>query len=260
MKTYNNYNSDFSTLTAFKCNYLENINCAEHVNIEIELVVVFEGSLTMNINGRKYNINSGEGLFVMPFEPHDFVTKNHSKGIIALLAGKHADDFFTNVSNKEPLKRTFSLSSNLVSYMENCIVSDNSQSENFKNMLLSVIFYEISVQCEFSDNKYYDDVFLHAMSYINKNYTSRITLKNIAANIGVHPVYLSRLFSKNTKMNIKQYINNLRIMKAVSIMQNGTNKTITDIAFECGFESVRNFNRVFLSINHCTPTEFKIRK
>lgn len=257
MRNCHSYNPNFSTLSTFVCNYFKDVNCIDHINIEIELVVVFDGLLTMNVSGEKYNLHSGEGLFVMPFEPHDFITENHSKGIIVMLAGNFADDFFNDVSNKEPIKRNFNLNMNLISYLENCVTSNNSKSLIYKEMLLSVLFYEISLQCEFSNNKSYDNIFLQAMSYINKNYTLDITLRDIAKNIGVHPVYLSRIFAKNAKMNIRQYLNHLRTIKSNDMLLN-TNKTITEIAFECGFESVRNFNRVFQSINHCTPTEFKI--
>jgi len=65
--------------------------------------------------------------------------------------------------------------------------------------------------------------------------------------------YFSRIFKDISGMNYKTYLNLVRFNKA-EIMIKTSNKPITDIAFECGFTSIRTFNRVYKGIKGDIPS------
>ncbi|WP_370733789.1 helix-turn-helix domain-containing protein [Paenibacillus dakarensis] len=56
--------------------------------------------------------------------------------------------------------------------------------------------------------------------------------------------------------SFRDYINRLRINKALWMLAE-SKLSILDISYECGFDSIRSFNRVFKQIMNTTPTEYK---
>ena len=93
------------------------------------------------------------------------------------------------------------------------------------------------------------------MNYIEQNYSQEITLKKAAELMGYEPCHCSKIFKKLTGMNFISYLNNVRIKKAIEKIH-WTDHSITQIAFECGFHNVRNFNRVFKTVTGQSPTGF----
>jgi len=68
--------------------------------------------------------------------------------------------------------------------------------------------------------------------------------------------YFSYLFKKHFNMNLKKYINILRIYNAQRLLST-TTMNISSIATECGFSSIRNFNIAFKNISGKTPNEYR---
>ncbi len=92
--------------------------------------------------------------------------------------------------------------------------------------------------------------------YIERNYRYDISREGLASYSGMSLSSLSRGFKLYTGMKIGDFINQLRIRDAM-IQLEKTDKTVIEIAFSVGFESLRTFNRVFSRINGSTPSEFR---
>ena len=95
-----------------------------------------------------------------------------------------------------------------------------------------------------------------AMSYLTDNYTSNISREGLAASLNMHPDSLGRFFKMYTGKRINEFINNLRITKAAAQIAS-TDRSIIDIAFEVGFESLTTFNRAFMKEMKMTPSEHR---
>lgn len=89
--------------------------------------------------------------------------------------------------------------------------------------------------------------------YIEKNYMNDITLKTVASQFNISYYYFSRIFSNTFNMTFKQYLDNIRINAAESLLQD-KNIPITEIAYNCGFTSIRTFNRTYKRIKGHSPT------
>lgn len=94
--------------------------------------------------------------------------------------------------------------------------------------------------------------------YINNNYEKQITLKFISKYFYITPYYLSRTFKKVTGFTFIEYLNNVRIKESQKLLT-GTNLSITEISEKVGFLSQTSFGRVFKSINHVSPLQFRKR-
>ena len=97
---------------------------------------------------------------------------------------------------------------------------------------------------------------LSAKTYMNYNYKSDIKLQDIASSIHMSPNYFHKLFTSACGITPLQYLIKIRIEKAKSALM-CSERTITDIAENCGFNSYSYFCTVFKK--HCvmTPTEFR---
>ena len=94
------------------------------------------------------------------------------------------------------------------------------------------------------------------LSYIQDNYTSNISLRSLAKKLGYSYTYLSRYLNNVMGISFVDFINENRINYALYLLKN-TKNTITDIAYECGYSSIRTFNRNFLKITNTTPKAYR---
>lgn len=95
-----------------------------------------------------------------------------------------------------------------------------------------------------------------AIDYIREKSRYPITLEDVAKVASFSPWYFSRTFKKLVGMSFLSYVNEVRIELAESLMAS-TTKTFADIALECGFETLRTFNRVYRSIRGTTPSKVR---
>ena len=94
------------------------------------------------------------------------------------------------------------------------------------------------------------------MTYLLSHFQETLTLGSVAENLGVNKFALSKIFSGVFHTNFNQYLNEIRLNYASSLLEN-TDMRITDIFLEAGFESQRTFNRVFRQRHGRTPGEYR---
>lgn len=92
--------------------------------------------------------------------------------------------------------------------------------------------------------------------YINTHFTQQITLEDLANLVGMTPVALSRFFKLRSGRTISDYIIDIRLGNATRLLVNTTN-SISEICYDCGFNNLSNFNRIFKRKKDCSPTEFR---
>ncbi len=97
--------------------------------------------------------------------------------------------------------------------------------------------------------------FQELLSYMEAHLQENITLESAAGQLGFSTSHFSRVFKKLTGINFVQYLNMIRVERAVEQLKN-TNKKITEICLNCGFTNIRTFNRVFKEVTGHTPTQF----
>jgi len=92
--------------------------------------------------------------------------------------------------------------------------------------------------------------------YIAQNYFNPIKVSDIGQSVGLHPDYANSIFKKAFGCTLSEFIIEERISHAQRKLVT-TDTSITEIAFECGFNSISRFNAAFLKINRCTPRDFR---
>lgn len=96
----------------------------------------------------------------------------------------------------------------------------------------------------------------HAIEFIEQNYTSELNLQTISAFCHCSTSHLSHIFKKNMKVNVKAYINKVRIEHAKLLLKNSHNN-ISEIAISIGFNDPNYFSNTFKEICGMTPSQYR---
>lgn len=94
-----------------------------------------------------------------------------------------------------------------------------------------------------------------AAKYISENYNSDLSLEFLARKFSMSPSYFSKQFKNITGVGLNEYINVSRISRAEKLLLK-TNRPITEIATECGFNDSNYFAAVFKKIKGTTPKKY----
>ena len=89
--------------------------------------------------------------------------------------------------------------------------------------------------------------------FIQNNFQNKIYLKEVADLIYLTESNFCKFFKKATGKTYSDYVNEIRINEASRLLIQ-SDKTISQISFECGFETLSYFNRVFLNKKGITPS------
>ena len=233
--------------------------CPSHVNLETEFVVVRSGELIMEIENVRYCIKKNEGIFVLPFEAHSFESENCECTII-IFSRNVAKSFHEFIQNKTPLTRIFPLPNIFFDLIQTFCPNDKTYYQFEKLQaegILAPIISQIANHCKFKVEKTIkNDLISSALSSINENFLSHMSLEEVAEQIGCHPVTLSKTFYATIGIHFSQYISLRRCYYAKALLDN-TKNSITDIALEAGFGSLRDFNRCFKKIFSLSPSQYR---
>ncbi|MFA7141119.1 MAG: AraC family transcriptional regulator [Proteiniphilum sp.] len=92
--------------------------------------------------------------------------------------------------------------------------------------------------------------------YIHDHYKEEIRLEELARIVGMTPVALSRFFKLRTGKTVSDHIIDSRLGNASRLLVDTTN-SIGEICYDCGFNNLSNFNRIFKKRKDCSPKEFR---
>lgn len=92
--------------------------------------------------------------------------------------------------------------------------------------------------------------------YINKNYNKEVRLQTLADIVGMTPTAFSRFFKLRTGKTISEYLIDIRLGYASRKLVDSS-MSIFEVCYECGFNNVSNFNRIFKKKKGCSPKVFR---
>lgn len=92
--------------------------------------------------------------------------------------------------------------------------------------------------------------------YINEHFKEPIRLQELADLVGMTTTSFSRFFKLRTGRTVSDYIIDLRLGYAARQLADSTT-SVVEICYDCGFNNVSNFNRIFKKRKGCSPTVFR---
>ena len=113
-----------------------------------------------------------------------------------------------------------------------------------------------SVFREFSSNEgHYKTDVAKTLEYMEENYMYRLTLSSISANVNLSSSYLCRIFKSEVGTSITNYLNNLRIRKAATLIKENT-MSMKEISSMVGIDDQLYFSRLFKKCMGISPSEY----
>jgi AraC-like DNA-binding protein len=95
-----------------------------------------------------------------------------------------------------------------------------------------------------------------AFEYMNKNFHKNIALSEIAKLVNMTDVSFSRFFKAKTGITFIDSLLEIRLGHASRLLID-TSQSVSEVAYNCGFNNISNFNRLFKKKKGCTPKEFR---
>lgn len=233
----------------------------QHMHRNIEIIWLKKGHTRCTVDLIEYELNAGDLLVVFSEQLHSYIDVSGDLENYALIFPPDIpiyDSIFANMLPTQPtvhigengeLERIFKEAFDTTFLKNHPFVEGAKQ--GYTSVLLSKILPLVPMQEKKLLTK---NVEYRLIRYCAEHYNEPITLKTLADEFGYTPTYFSRIFNEKFRIGFTSFINSLRIEEAKLLLRQ--EQSMTEIAFNCGFTSIRNFNRVFKEMTGKTPSEY----
>ena len=232
-----------------------------HIHEEAEIIAMFKGSAFLTIDGNDYMINEGDFVIVFPNSIHSYRADNPvdvGKFIFSHEAVPELKQIFESTKPKHPVvERDKADTANLSGVAKEILAFYQTSSTIVQKAYLLLLTGKLLELCEPEECrpvKY--DTINSVFEYCKNNYHLKITQKDVADALFISKSYISHIFCCKLKINFCDYLNMLRINEACRLLSQ-SRKSVIEISEECGFSSLRSFNRAFLKHRGMTPKEYR---
>lgn len=122
--------------------------------------------------------------------------------------------------------------------------------------LIVKIFRQLDVKTDSSAAMNKNSMIDAALKYLQKNYSMHISVSELAAHMFVSRDYFSKIFRNTTGMSVTTFLKQLRINESCRLLVE-TDRSVTDIANDCGFHDMKHFYTTFRIQTGTTPGEYR---
>lgn len=240
------------TLTGYK-----NLNNVPHYHNDCEMVFVRSGQASVTVDGSEFPLGTGECAFLHGGDVHCI----QSGATSILLVLKVDGDYFGPILSSGRLAGPLLKADHSVCRVFDVIAKELRCTDGYGSLaadcevtrlLISVFRKEETVSApspgrQLHAGRFYDDI----SRLISEQYAT-ITFDEAAGLMHFSRPYFSKTFRRVFGMTFTHYLNTVRVAVAVEQILDG-GRSVTEICFGCGFNTIRNFNRVFKSFTGYSP-------
>lgn len=234
---------------------------------DYQLLYIASGKAHFFIDGNEKIVTAGNIIVYVPDEPQEYIYYKEDKTDVYWVhftgnnVDKILDDYKIRIENNIQYVGTSPdyqwLFSQIIQELQLC----RPRYEELISLLLNNIFILISRNME-NNRKFSDTIekeITFAMHYFKKNYNKEININEYAESRGFSVCWFIRCFKQITGSTPLQYILNLRIANAQSLLES-TDYSITEIASAVGYDNSLYFSRLFHKQVGMSPKEYRIKQ
>lgn len=247
-----------------------------HWHTEVELIYVLEGHFTLGINQVLYELHAGDIAMIGSGDIHYYSGSSEDARAVMVIfhpkiigyerGWKIHNRFISPVMTAGSLQA--SEQETIQQAFLHAVAECQERSTGWEMFAASNVNTICATLTRASDNRASTpdewstlalrntEIMQNALHFIEEKFNEDINLEATAQILNVSPFYLSKMFNKTVGMNFRSYINHLRMNKAHHMIVN-TDLSLSVIALECGFQSIRSFNRVFKALKGTSPSSFR---
>ena len=235
--------------------YRDKYNCGAHFHKNFEFLYVLEDEFTVTVDDKTEIMKKNDFAIILPNQVHAFSTPENVTVWIGVFSEDFIKEFANTTSGKIGKKLLFNCSDDETAFLKKHFLTieknDILSIKSSLYMLCSRFLKEI----ELTDSLRQQSNMAHkSIKFIEENFRNDITLMDMAQNLGYEYHYFSRCFKNMFHTNFKTFLNQYRYDYAKNMILN-TDASLTTIAYESGFGSLRNFNRIYKQFANSTPNK-----
>lgn len=237
----------------------------QHLHHHLEIVYVVNGVADVTIDFQTQRLHTGDLAVVFPncvhgyTIPDDCPEDNIFWGL--MLAPALAGDFAEALSQSLPRHPFLSAAEmgDKTAYALQQLFEERHNirpavTKAYLQLLLALIWPLLDVTADKTQRL--DDTPHQAIRYVVEHYRQPLQAKTVAAALGISQSHLARIFSSRLHMGFNDYVNQLRVQAAQDMLRS-TNRPITEIMLDTGFESQSTFNRAFREALGVSPRAYR---
>lgn len=249
---YEIHNSFDSNLCAI--GYNQDWSFPLHSHRGFELIMVTEGEMEIAVDKHCYVLKENEAVLVFPNQIHSLKNIHKSADIFCTFSKDLVNHFSKTRQNYLPKDNFFKVDPQWAQLLRQLHAEDSIY------MIKSILYRLVA---EFDKHAEYvelqgtstDALVYQIFQYVEKNYSQDCTLISLSSHLKYNREYLSRVFKNYCNISYNDYVNHCRIEEACRMLH--TRKaSIATISMDCGYSSIRSFNRNFKKIMGMTPQEY----
>lgn len=231
----------------------ENFSFPHHMHQSFEIIAVSEGSMTVSVGEKKKTISKNEIAIIFPNQVHSLQTENNSRHTLCIFSDKFVRKFSKKHTGIIPNNNFITLPPYLAESF--CSLNQDANICTVSGVLYMILgLFDSQTTYSPAESVHSEDLFYKIFSYISSR--DNCSMQDLSKHTGYNYMYLSKLFKKVAGIPFKQYINEHKISKACHLLST-TDKSIIEISEECGYNSLRSFNRNFMSVTNLSPSHYR---
>ena len=240
-------------------------NTRLHYHQNYELYFLEKGNCGYYVDDRYYALRPGDLIFIKNTCVHrtNYDKNPHSRRLINFGEEYVPSEFlselgetyiFRNPNTIKEIQDIFELIQ--YEYNSRDEYSDRMIKSHMCRLFCLVLRHKEENICAFSGNKIVEKV----VEYVKKNYAREISLSNAAEKNAVSSEHLSRIFKREMGVGFNEYLNSLRLRQAEFMLRNEDGKSVSEVAFACGFNDSNYFSYRFKKAYGVSPINLKNKK
>ncbi|MGN1328529.1 MAG: helix-turn-helix domain-containing protein [Eubacterium sp.] len=216
----------------------------------ILIIFVLSGSITLEQDGI-YTANGNEALIVDCYKPHKYYSNDETHTLWLHFDGNNSREWL-----KETGLQKIYCSSEIAERILKIInyIKHNGSEYDISSTLYSVIC-KLSKPKDSIQNERFKQI-NQSKEYIENNFNSQISVYDIAKSVNMSTSYFSKIFKKGTGLSPYDYLLSVRLEKAKEMLHK-TNLSVSQIAYQTGFNSDANFIYFFKKQTGISPLKFR---
>jgi AraC-like DNA-binding protein len=253
-----------------------------HWHEELEFLLVTQGKAVFQIDALFYEVTAGQGIFVNSGEIHAGYPLDDSacsfcavvfhpellcSGSYDVLQSKYIDPILKKQYElPKHIKAISEWEKEVLLQLEEIIRLSTIKPYSYELLVKARLYLVFSSilsnnslilsNKEYSADNYNIERIKTAIQFIQANYGSKISTKDLAILLNLSEGYFCRLFKQLVKKTPIDYLNYYRVNKAIRLLED-TDKKVIDIAMEVGFDNFSYFIGTFKHYTTCTPAKYR---
>lgn len=234
-----------------------------HLHSHIEVLYLTEGRMQMSINRERTVMEAGDLAIVFPNIVHSFKALEVGGGLEILIFSpsllRQNRGLLMQQHPQFPFLCADQIHPDVRQAMASLLDEVDHANEQLCPILFDLIMARILPLFHMEDNTEAGlfDMTNQAVGYLMKQFDDpTITLDTVAAHLGISRYRLSRLFTGELGLPFTQYLRYLRVEKAKELLLHSKH-SVMQIGMDCGFGTLRSFERAFTEQCGYSPQKYR---